>query len=153
MILLGLAIWLGFPRIAAPVKESAIAVGFDIEDTRAWQRMSEAFPGIGREFMPPLDEGSFLYMPSLLPAASLSQAQESSPNKTPRSAKCPRWQAWWAKSAVRSQRSTQRPIGMIETIILLKPEAEWRQVTEDNGKTRRMTKDEVLGELQAKTAI
>ncbi|MFH1377687.1 MAG: efflux RND transporter permease subunit, partial [Planctomycetota bacterium] len=31
-------------------------------------------PGIGREFMPPLDEGSFLYMPSLLPQASLSEA-------------------------------------------------------------------------------
>ena len=35
-----------------------------------------AFPGLGREFMPPLDEGSFLYMPSLLPAGSLTQALE-----------------------------------------------------------------------------
>ena len=33
-------------------------------------------PGLGREFLPPLDEGSFLYMPSLLPHASLSQAVE-----------------------------------------------------------------------------
>ena len=33
-------------------------------------------PGIGREFMPPLDEGSFLYMPSLLPQASLSEVVE-----------------------------------------------------------------------------
>ena len=34
-------------------------------------------PGIGREFMPPLDEGSFLYMPSLLPQAGLGPAHRS----------------------------------------------------------------------------
>src|SRR5690606_1238563 len=33
-------------------------------------------PGLGREFIPPLDEGSFLYMPSLLPQAGLGPAVE-----------------------------------------------------------------------------
>ena len=33
-------------------------------------------PGLGREYMPPLDEGAFLYMPTTMPHASIGQAQE-----------------------------------------------------------------------------
>jgi Cu/Ag efflux pump CusA len=40
-----------------------------------------------------------------------------------------------------------------ETIILLKPEVQWRMITEGNGRRRRITKDEILQELQAKTSI
>ncbi len=39
-------------------------------------RMSEAMPGFGREYMPPFDEGSFLYMPTTMPHASIGQALE-----------------------------------------------------------------------------
>jgi Cu(I)/Ag(I) efflux system membrane protein CusA/SilA len=42
---------------------------------------------------------------------------------------------------------------MVETIILLKPEDEWRTITEKNGDSRRITKDEILAELQTKTNI
>jgi Cu(I)/Ag(I) efflux system membrane protein CusA/SilA len=150
---LGLMIWLGFPQIAAPAEKAAAALGWQIEDTLAWQRMREAFPGIGREFMPPLDEGSFLYMPSLLPAASLSQAQQIIAKQNAAIREVPEVASVVGKIGRAESALDPAPIGMIETIILLKPEAEWRQVTEDNGKTRRLTKDEVLGELQAKTAI
>ena len=102
--------------------------------------------------MPPLDEGSFLYMPSLLPAASLSQAQEIIAKQNSAIREVPEVASVVGKIGRAESALDPAPIGMIETIILLKPEAEWRQVTEDNGKTRRMTKDEVLGELQAKTA-
>ena len=40
-------------------------------------REKRILPGIGREFLPPLDEGSFLYMPSLLPQAGLGPAARS----------------------------------------------------------------------------
>jgi Cu(I)/Ag(I) efflux system membrane protein CusA/SilA len=45
------------------------------------------------------------------------------------------------------------PIGMIETIILLKSEAEWRMVSDGNGGQRRITKQEIMAELRAKTDI
>src|SRR5262249_14338665 len=45
------------------------------------------------------------------------------------------------------------PISMIETIILLKPEAEWRPVDDGRGGKRPITKKEILAELQAKTAV
>ncbi len=48
----------------------------DITDNAVWSRLDQIFPGIGREFMPPLDEGSLLFMPSLLPSASLTEAKE-----------------------------------------------------------------------------
>jgi Cu(I)/Ag(I) efflux system membrane protein CusA/SilA len=42
---------------------------------------------------------------------------------------------------------------MIETIILLKPEDQWRMVDNGDGRTRRITKSEILAELEAKTSI
>jgi Cu(I)/Ag(I) efflux system membrane protein CusA/SilA len=151
--LLGLTIWLGFGRMASPIAEGASAVGIDIEDSAAWQRMTEAFPGLGREFMPPLDEGSFLYMPSLLPAASLTQAQAIISQQNAAIREVPEVASVVGKIGRAESALDPAPIGMIETIILLRPEAEWREVTDENGRTRRMTKDEILAELQTKTAI
>ncbi|MEX2139126.1 MAG: efflux RND transporter permease subunit [Pirellulales bacterium] len=151
--LLGLTIWLGFGRLASPIAEGASAVGIDAEDSAAWQRMTEAFPGLGREFMPPLDEGSFLYMPSLLPAASLTQAQAIISQQNAAIREVPEVASVVGKIGRAESALDPAPIGMIETIILLRPEAEWREVTDENGRTRRMTKDEILAELQTKTAI
>ena len=36
--------------------------------------LNQSFPGLGKEFMPPLDEGSFLYMPTMMPHASIGEA-------------------------------------------------------------------------------
>ena len=62
--ILGLSIWLGFARVASPVRDGLSLVGIEVENTAVWQRLSQRFPGIGREFMPPLDEGTLLYMPA-----------------------------------------------------------------------------------------
>jgi len=66
IIVLGMLIWLGFPRLFSwlpgPVKQWRPVVA-----------LYHAFPGLGREFMPPLDEGSFLYMPSAMPHAGLNE--------------------------------------------------------------------------------
>ena len=47
-----------------------------VNQWKPWSRMRHTFPGLGREFMPPLDEGSFLYMPSLMPHASIGESAE-----------------------------------------------------------------------------
>ena len=45
-----------------------------IRSSRIWRTFSRLFPGLGKEFMPSLEEGTFLYMPTLMPHASIGEA-------------------------------------------------------------------------------
>ena len=103
--------------------------------------------------MPPLDEGSFLYMPSLLPSASLTEVQRVLAKQDLAIETVPEVASVVGKAGRVESALDPAPIGMIETIILLKPENEWRMVTDPDGTKRRITKDEILAELQAKTNI
>lgn len=153
LILLGMTIWLGFGRVASPVRSVLRTVGYDPAGSAGWERMRRTFPGIGREFMPPLDEGSLLYMPSLLPCASLTEAQEVISRQNTAIHTVPEVASVVGKIGRAESALDPAPISMIETIILLKPEAEWRQVDNGQGGKRRITKPEILAELQAKTSI
>jgi Cu(I)/Ag(I) efflux system membrane protein CusA/SilA len=68
-VLFGLFVWQGFPKIFGfmPLK---------VKETGVWQRVSRTFPGMGKEFMPALDEGSFLLMPTSMPHSGIEQNQE-----------------------------------------------------------------------------
>ena len=46
-----------------------------IKNTSAWQSVAQTFPGIGKEFMPALDEGSFLLMPTSMPHSGIEMNQ------------------------------------------------------------------------------
>ncbi|HBO43291.1 MAG TPA: acriflavine resistance protein B, partial [Planctomycetaceae bacterium] len=66
-ILLGMMVWLGFGPVFGVIPWTASQLGFDdstIRGNAAWAWASHKFPGLGKEFMPPLDEGSFLLMPT-----------------------------------------------------------------------------------------
>jgi Cu(I)/Ag(I) efflux system membrane protein CusA/SilA len=127
-------------------------------------------PGIGREFMPPLDEGSFLYMPSLLPQAGLGAAVEINSLQDRAIASVPEVESVVGKTGRSESALDPAPIGMMETIVILKPESQWRAVPVRRWfsdwpawakaplawfapEQRRMTKGEILAELQEKTAI
>jgi len=126
--------------------------------------------GIGREFMPPLDEGSFLYMPSLLPQGGLGPAIEVNARQDLAIASVPEVQLVVGKFGRAESALDPAPIGMMESIITLKPESEWRHLPVKRwfsgwpawAKTpltwlwpehRAITKNELLSELQEKTAI
>ena len=72
-LLLGAMIWLGFDRVFSPVAGCARAVGWEIRRTSSWQALARRFPGMGEEFMPTLDEGSFLLMPTSMPHTGIEQ--------------------------------------------------------------------------------
>jgi Cu(I)/Ag(I) efflux system membrane protein CusA/SilA len=127
-------------------------------------------PGLGREFMPPLDEGSFLYMPSLLPQAGLGPAVEVNAKQDMAIASVPEVETVVGKLGRAESALDPAPIGMMESIIILKPESEWRQVPVKRRfsdwpgwlkkplawlwpEHRAVTKNEILTELQEKTAI
>jgi Cu(I)/Ag(I) efflux system membrane protein CusA/SilA len=153
LILLGMLIWKGLGPLAAPALTVTRPFGVDITATAAWSRIHDAFPGIGREFMPPLDEGSLLFMPSLLPSASLTEAQEVMAKQNAAMADVPEVESVVGKIGRVESALDPAPIGMFETIIILRPEHEWRMVTGKDNRRRRITKQEILAELQEVTAI
>ena len=71
IILLGLTIWLGFARVFSPLNYGFESLGVSLNTNKTWSGLSHTFPGIGEEFMPSLDEGSFLLMPTSMPHAGI----------------------------------------------------------------------------------
>ncbi|NBC83940.1 MAG: cation transporter [Bacteroidetes bacterium] len=67
IIVLGLTIWLGFNTVFGFVSKGFDTLGVNIRTTKVWSGLTHAFPGMGKEFMPSLDEGSFLLMPTTMP--------------------------------------------------------------------------------------
>ncbi|MBX9790596.1 MAG: efflux RND transporter permease subunit [Pirellulales bacterium] len=172
LITLGLTVWLGFERVAYPVGGALRLAGLEPGEYRLWQSLDELFPGIGREFMPPLDEGSLLFMPSLLPSASLTEAQEVLARQNSAIRTVPEVETVVGKLGRSDSALDPAPINMIETIIILKPESQWRDIAVPrwyDGKSyltwaqpmlariwsnrRRITKQEILDELQTTTSI
>ncbi|MGC1391485.1 MAG: efflux RND transporter permease subunit [Bacteroidales bacterium] len=71
--LLGITIWLGYNKIFGFVAKGIDITGLNIRITSLWKAASKTFPGVGKEFMPSLDEGSFLLMPTSMPHAGVEQ--------------------------------------------------------------------------------
>ena len=64
----GVLVWLGFDSTFGIVAKGFESVGWkSVRQTSGWQAASKRFPGIGSEFMPSLNEGSFLLMPTSMP--------------------------------------------------------------------------------------
>lgn len=73
IVLFGMSAWLGFGSVFSLVSTGANKVGWQIQETSFWQSMEENLPGIGKEFMPSLDEGSFLLMPTTMPHSGIAE--------------------------------------------------------------------------------
>ena len=99
---------------------------------------------LGREFMPPLDEGSLLFMPVTLPDISNSEAKRLLQVQDKIIKGVPEVDHVLGKAGRANTATDNSPISMIETIILLKPQSEWR-----DGKT----KEDLIDELNAKLQI
>ena len=77
IILFGLLSWQGFDRIFSPIATGLDKVGYNVRQTEVWLGISETFPGAGEEFMPPLEEGSFLLMPTTMPHSGVEENIET----------------------------------------------------------------------------
>src|SRR5690554_1555146 len=67
LMLFGITIWLGFSSVFGFVAKGIDQLGWNVRSTRVWSTLAHSLPGIGKEFMPSLDEGSFLLMPTSMP--------------------------------------------------------------------------------------
>ena len=99
---------------------------------------------LGTEFMPPLDEGSLLFMPVTLPDVSNSEVKRLLQVQDKLMKTVPEVSHVMGKAGRANTATDNSPISMLETIVLLKPKNEWRK-----GKT----KDDIINELNAKLQI
>ncbi len=88
---------------------------------------------IGSEFMPPLDEGSILYMPTTLPGVSIAKARETLRVQDSILATFPEVASVFGKAGRATTATDPAPLSMFETTVVLKPVEEWREgVTEES---------------------
>ena len=83
---------------------------------------------LGSEFMPPLDEGTLLYMPSTLPGISIAEAQRLLQVTDRIIAGFPEVERVLGKAGRAETSTDPAPLSMLETVISLKPQSEWRKV-------------------------
>ncbi len=76
VILLGISVWLGFNRVFGFIPKGFDLIGVNIRTTGLWSGMTHTFPGLGKEFMPSLNEGSFLLMPTTMPHSGIQENKE-----------------------------------------------------------------------------
>jgi len=86
------------------------------------------FLSLGSEFMPPLDEGVILYMPSTMPGISISQAQSLLQTTDRMLMRFPEVDRVLGKAGRAETSTDPAPLSMLETVVLLKPRSEWRHV-------------------------
>lgn len=99
---------------------------------------------LGTEFMPPLDEGSILFMPVTLPDISNAEAKRILQVQDKIIKSVPEVESVLGKAGRASTATDNSPISMIETIIMLKPRSEWRE---------GITKQDIIRELDSKLQI
>ena len=99
---------------------------------------------LGKEFMPPLDEGSVLFMPVTLPDVSNSEVKRILQVQDKIIKSIPEVQNVLGKAGRANTATDNSPISMIETIILLKPKAQWRD---------GIKKKDIINELNSKLQI
>ena len=109
-----------------------------------WQAIDQTFPGFGKEFMPSLDEGSFLYMPTVMTHASLGEAQDALQIIDQAISSIPEVSSVVGKLGRADTPLDPAPISMFETVVNYHPEYR----TDANGRTLRFAYDAETDEFR-----
>lgn len=137
ILLFGLTIWLGwgalFGWLPEPIKKSG-----------AYSTMAHAVPGLGKEFMPDLDEGSYLLMPTTMPHASIGEAMDVVSKQDMAINAIPEVESAVGKIGRVESPLDPAPISMIETIITYKSE----YMTDEDGHILTFAYDQASGEFK-----
>src|SRR6266436_272657 len=98
------------------------------------------FSRLGSEFMPPLNEGTLLYMPTAIPGMSITEATKILQIQDRQLKKIPEALTVFGKAGQADTPTDPAPLSMFETIVALKPPDQWR---------KGMTWDKLLAEINA----
>jgi len=110
IVFVGGLVWLGFDSF----------FGWMPNPLKRWSPVSKvahAFPGLGKEFMPPLDEGSYLYMPTTMPHASIGEVLDVLQKQDAAFSAIPEIESVVGKLGRAETPLDPAPVSMIETVI------------------------------------
>ncbi|MEO7931845.1 MAG: CusA/CzcA family heavy metal efflux RND transporter [Chthoniobacterales bacterium] len=135
--------------LAACLLATACLVAFGLPDTihrhlTGIPILDRVTAGIGQEFMPPLNEGSLLFMPTFVPATSLTEVKRAMNWQDRVIKETPEVLSVAGKLGRADTATDPAPTEMIETTIMLKPQSEWRP---------GLTKQKLIDELSAKMRL
>ncbi|MFL5100050.1 MAG: efflux RND transporter permease subunit [Xanthobacteraceae bacterium] len=116
-------IWVYRPviRVALRFKAATILIALVVLAASMWPAIR-----LGTEFMPNLNEGTLFYMPTTLPGLSITKAAELVQTQDKIIKSFPEVASVWGKAGRAATATDPAPTEMFETVINLKPEAEWR---------------------------
>jgi Cu(I)/Ag(I) efflux system membrane protein CusA/SilA len=109
------------------------------------------FVSLGSEFMPPLNEGSILYMPTTLPGISITEAQRVLQLQDRILRSFPEVESVFGKAGRADTPTDPAPLSMFETTIILKPQGQWRRKERWYSSWAPRLLKEVLGRLWPET--
>ncbi len=115
LIVFGTVAWLGFDRVFGFMPDW-------VRSSSPYVSLNHAVPGMGKEFMPDLDEGSFLYMPTTMPHASIGEALDVLQLQDRAFSNIPEIESVVGKLGRADSPLDPAPISMIETVINYKSE-------------------------------
>jgi len=109
-------------RLVVRFRKSAIAVAvvLMLGTIPAWL-------SLGSEFMPPLNEGAILYMPTAPPGMSITEAAQILQSMDRKLREFPEVERVFGKMGRARTATDPAPLGMVETVVLLKPKEQWRE--------------------------
>lgn len=145
IIVFGYTGWLGFSRvfgfIPAAIRKLSPGVEAFVRQNRLWSFLAHKLPGFGKEFMPPLDEGSFLYMPTTMPHASIGEALDIVAKQDMALRAVPELETAVGKIGRAASALDPAPVNMVETVITYKP----KYATDKNGRLILYKYDKTAG--------
>jgi Cu(I)/Ag(I) efflux system membrane protein CusA/SilA len=134
LFLFALFSWLGFAKVLSFVPK---ITGSSITETTLWQDFDQKLPGLSSEFRPRLDEGSFLFMPTTSPHASIEEAMNSWRILDSALSSVPEGSQVVGKIGRVESSLDPAPISMIETVVHYEPEYR----SDENGRPLRFRYD------------
>ncbi len=134
-------VWLYRPVLDFALRHRVITLGIAVVTVAGALAL---VPRIGKEFMPPLNEGDLMFMPVTDPSISLPQAIDVVKKQNAAIEKFPEVASVVAKIARADTSTDPAPVNMTETIVSLKPESAWRP---------GMTREKLIGEMDAATTL
>jgi Cu(I)/Ag(I) efflux system membrane protein CusA/SilA len=123
IVAFGFTAWLGWDTMFGWLPDT-------LRQTRPYVVMAHAAPGFGKEFMPPLDEGSYLLMPTTMPHASIGEVMDVLQKQDMAINAIPEVEMAVGKLGRVESPLDPAPISMIETVVNYKSE----YLTDDDGR-------------------
>ncbi|MDO6440346.1 efflux RND transporter permease subunit [Cyclobacterium sp. 1_MG-2023] len=122
VMMFGVMVWIGFVTTFGLLPKVAGKIGWELEKTRVWSGFAHAFPGMQKEFMPSLNEGSFLLMPTSMPHSGMAFNRKVLGQLDKRIDNIPEVDLSVGKLGRVESALDPAPISMFENVVNYKPE-------------------------------